>query len=55
MIRIISYEHLGMLLAWFGLRWPAYQKVQGSSLCTPHIMYGVVHFFLSKSHFLFGL
>jgi hypothetical protein len=47
-----SYEHLRMPLAWLGKRWHAYQKVQGSSLCTPHIMYGVLHFFLSKSYFL---
>ncbi len=47
-----SYGHLGMLLAWLGRRWTAYRKVQGSSLCTPHIIYGVLHFFLSKSYFL---
>jgi hypothetical protein len=46
-----SYEHLGMLLAWsrLGEHWPAYRKVQGLSLCTLHIIYGVLHFFLSKS------
>jgi hypothetical protein len=30
-----SYKHLGMLLAWLGRRCTVYQKVQGSSLCTP--------------------
>ena len=46
-----SYEHLGMLLAWLVRRCPAYQKVQGSSLCSPHSKYGVLHFFLANHIF----
>jgi hypothetical protein len=51
----LSQQHLGMLLDELGRRWTAYQKVQGSSLCTPLKMYGVLPFFLSKSYFLYGL
>ncbi len=39
-----SYEHLGILLAWLGRRWPAYQKVNGPSLCTPHYIWRFTFF-----------
>jgi hypothetical protein len=42
-----NWLHLGMLLAWLGRRWSAYQKV----LCVPHMMYGVLLFFLSRLYF----